>query len=51
VDFGYMYLLFDDSSTNNTINLLPVPGLALDTLLLDYNSYGNLIGLQASYKF
>ena len=51
VDFGYMYLLFDDSSTNNTINLLPVPGLATDTLLLDYNSYGNLIGLQVSYKF
>ncbi len=43
VDFGYMYLLFDDSSTRNTIDLLPPPvpsGLVTDTLLLDYNSYG-----------
>lgn len=54
LDFGYMYLLFDDSRVNNTIDLLPAPvptGLVTDTLLLDYNSYGNLIGLQASYKF
>jgi long-chain fatty acid transport protein len=51
VDVGYMYLLFDDSSTNNTIDLLPVPGLVTDTLLLNYNSYGNLFGLQVSYKF
>ena len=54
VDFGYMYLLFDDSSTRNTIDLLPPPvpsGLVTDTLLLDYNSYGNLFGLQVSYKF
>lgn len=52
VDFGYMYLLFKDSSTDNTINLLSTaPGLVTDTLLLDYNSYGNLVGLQASYKF
>ncbi|MCU0808498.1 MAG: outer membrane protein transport protein [Candidatus Contendobacter sp.] len=52
VDFGYMYLLFDDSGTNNTIDLLPTaPGVVTDTLLLDYNSYGNLFGLQVSYKF
>jgi long-chain fatty acid transport protein len=54
VDFGYMYLLFDDSSTDNTINLLPAPapaGLVTDTLRLNYESYGNLFGLQASYKF
>jgi long-chain fatty acid transport protein len=52
VDFGYMYLLFDDSSTSNTIDLLPTaPGVVTDTLLLDYNSYGNLFGLQVSYKF
>ena len=54
VDFGYMYLLFDDSSTRNTINLLPAPapsGLVTDTLLVDYSSYGNLIGVQASYRF
>jgi len=52
LDFGYMYLLFKDSSTNNTINLLSTnPGVVTDTLLLDYNSYGNLFALQASYKF
>ncbi|HOW76564.1 MAG TPA: TonB-dependent receptor [Candidatus Competibacteraceae bacterium] len=52
VDFGYMYLLFDDSSTDNTVNLLSTaPGLMTDTLRLNYESYGNLIGLQASYKF
>ncbi len=51
VDFGYMYLLFDDSSTENTIDLLPVPGLVTDTLRVDYESSGHLIGLQASYRF
>jgi long-chain fatty acid transport protein len=54
VDFGYMYLLFKDSSTDNTMNLLPAPvpaGLVTDTLRLNYESYGNLFGLQASYKF
>ncbi len=52
LDFGYMYLLFEDSSTNNTIPLVAAnPALGTDTLLLDYNSYGNLFALQASYKF
>jgi len=54
VDFGYMYLLFDDSSTQNTINLLPAPvpsGLVTDTLRLDYSSDGHLVGLQARYTF
>jgi long-chain fatty acid transport protein len=54
VDFGYMYLLFEDSSTQNTINLLPAPvpsGLVTDTLRLDYSSDGHLVGLQARYTF
>lgn len=53
VDFGYMYLLFKDSSTDNTIDLapLPYPGVVTDTLRLNYESYGNLFGLQASYRF
>ena len=54
LDFGYMYLSFDDSSTDNTINLLPAPvpaGLATDTLRLDYSSEGHLVGLQARYTF
>lgn len=54
VDFGYMYLLFDDSSTQNTINLLPAPvpaGLVTDTLRVDYSSDGHLVGLQARYTF
>jgi len=52
VDFGYMYLMFKDSSTNHTIDLLPsVPGLVTDTLRVDYESTGHLIGVQASYRF
>lgn len=52
VDFGYMYISFDDASTDNTINLLPVSGLVTDTLRLDYSgSRDNLVGIQASYKF
>lgn len=52
VDFGYMYLMFKDSSTINTIDLLPtVPGLVTDTLRVDYEGKGHLIGLQASYRF
>lgn len=54
VDFGYMYLLFDDSSTQNIINLLPAPvpsGLVTDTLRVDYSSDGHLVGLQARYTF
>ncbi len=51
VDFGYMYIDFADARTDNTINLLPVPGLATDTLRVDYTGSGNLVGLQASYRF
>ncbi len=52
VDFGYMYLLFDDSSMNNTINLVSTaPGLVTDTLRLNYESYGHLVGLQGTYRF
>jgi len=52
VDFGYMYLLFKDASTNNSLNLLSTaPGLVTDTLRLNYESDGHLLGLQASYKF
>ncbi|MDQ5911494.1 MAG: Aromatic hydrocarbon degradation protein [Pseudomonadota bacterium] len=52
VDFGYMYLLFDDSSTNNTIDLVSsAPGLVTDTLRLNYESYGHLVGLQGTYRF
>ncbi len=52
VDFGYMYIMFDDASTDNTLSLLPgYGGLITDTLQVDYNGSGNLIGLQASYRF
>ncbi|MCB1919208.1 MAG: porin [Candidatus Competibacteraceae bacterium] len=52
VDFSYMYLVFKDSSTDNTIDLLSTaPGLATDTLRVDYDSSGHLLGLQASYRF
>ena len=52
IDFGYMYISFDDASTDNTVNLIPSPaGLITDTLRVDYTGSGNLIGLQASYKF
>lgn len=52
VDFGYMYISFDKSSTDNTMNLIPAPaGLITDTLRIDYNGSGNLVGLQASYNF
>ena len=52
VDFGYMYISFDKSSTENTMNLIPAPaGLITDTLRIDYNGSGNLVGLQASYNF
>jgi len=54
VDFGYMYIDFADASTENTVNLLPSPvpaGLITDTLRVDYNGSGNLVGMQASYRF
>jgi len=52
VDFGYMYIMFDDASTDNTLSLLPgYGGLITDTLQVDYSGSGNLIGLQASYRF
>jgi long-chain fatty acid transport protein len=55
LDFGYMYIDFADASTDNTINLLPVPpfpsGLAIDNLNLNYTGSGNLVGIQASYRF
>ncbi|MBK7982704.1 MAG: outer membrane protein transport protein [Candidatus Competibacter sp.] len=52
VDFGYMYIKFADGGTENTINLIPAPaGLITDTLRIDYSGTGNLIGLQASYRF
>jgi long-chain fatty acid transport protein len=52
VDFSYMYLVFKDSSTDNTINLLSTaPGLVTDTLRVNYESSGHLLGLQASYRF
>ncbi|MFZ1643474.1 MAG: outer membrane protein transport protein [Candidatus Contendobacter sp.] len=53
VDFGYMYISFADASTENTINPSPgLPaGLITDTLRLDYNGSGNLVGIQASYRF
>ena len=52
VDFGYMYIDFEDASSDNTINLIPSPaGLITDTLRVDYSGSGNLVGLQASYRF
>lgn len=54
VDFGYMYISFDDARTEETINLAPAPfpaGLVVQNLLLDYSASGNLVGIQASYKF
>lgn len=52
VDFGYLYISFDDARTENTINLIPAPaGLITDTLRVDYTGSGNLIGVQASYRF
>ena len=52
LDFGYMYISFDDASTDNTVNLIPSPaGLITDTLRVDYTGSGNLVGLQANYRF
>ena len=52
VDFGYMYIKFADGSSENTINLIPAPaGLITDTLRIDYQGTGHLVGLQASYRF
>lgn len=52
VDFGYLYIKFKDSQTENTINLIPSPGgLITDTLRVDYSSTGHIFGLQASYRF
>jgi long-chain fatty acid transport protein len=54
LDFGYMYIDFADASTDNTFNLLPAPlpsGLAIDNLKLDYTGSGNLVGIQANYRF
>jgi long-chain fatty acid transport protein len=52
VDFGYLYIDFADASTVNTVNLIPSPaGLITDTLRVDYNGSGNLVGVQASYRF
>ncbi|MER2529052.1 MAG: outer membrane protein transport protein [Candidatus Competibacter denitrificans] len=52
VDFGYMYIAFKKAHTENTIDLIPTsPGLITDTLRLDYDGTGHLIGLQASYRF
>ena len=54
VDFGYMYISFDDASGEETLDLLAgagYPGVATQNLLLDYNGSGNLVGIQASYKF
>ena len=47
-----MYIDFAKASTDNTVNLIPSPaGLITDTLRLDYTGSGNLIGIQASYRF
>ncbi|MDG4596448.1 MAG: TonB-dependent receptor [Candidatus Contendobacter sp.] len=54
VDFGYMYISFDDASTDEVLNPAPAPipaGLVTQRLMLDYNGSGNLVGIQASYKF
>ena len=54
IDFGYMYISFADSSTDEVLNLAPAPipaGLVTQHLMLDYASSGNLIGIQASYRF
>ena len=54
IDFGYMYISFADSSTDEVLNLAPAPipaGLVTQHLMLDYASSGNLIGVQASYRF
>lgn len=54
VDFGYMYISFDDAGTDETLNLAPAPipaGLVTQHLMLDYNGSGNLVGIQASYRF
>ena len=52
IDFGYMYIKFAKGSTENTINLIPAPaGLITDTLRVDYQGSGNLIGLQGTYRF
>lgn len=51
VDFGYMRILFDEVKGINTLDLLPVAGLATDTLRVDYSGTGNLVGLQAHYRF
>ena len=52
LDFGYMYIRFDKSSTDNTMNLIPAPaGLITDTLRVNYEGTGHLVGLQATYRF
>lgn len=52
LDFGYMYIAFDKAHTETTIDLIPTsPGLITDTLRLDYDGTGHLLGLQASYRF
>ena len=52
LDFGYMYIRFDKSSTENTMNLIPAPaGLITDTLRVNYEGTGHLVGLQATYRF
>jgi len=52
VDFGYMHIFWKDATTNETIDLISsVPGLAVQHLLLDYSKSGDLVGIQASYKF
>lgn len=52
VDFGYMYISFDDANTENTVSLTPTsPGLVTDTLRVDYTGSGNLIGIQTRYRF
>ena len=54
VDFGYMHIFWKDATTNETLDLsaaLGYPGLVTQNLLLDYSKSGDLVGLQASYKF
>lgn len=51
LDFGYMHIWFEKANSISTIDLLPVPGLVTDTLRLSYEGDGNLLGLQATYRF
>lgn len=52
VDFGYLYIHFASASTDSTIDLFSrSPGLITDNLQVNYDGSGNLMGLQANYRF